>query len=543
MIDLPRAYARLCREIEALDRAKRPFEAARRLEAALRDLPPSREAYEIRGSLKHRRAALKRVAGRAWFPFTSSAARHRGGLLCVDVRHGEVNERHFNRLPGSQAAIEIVKALLGRQDAALHAVVHHIEPAELEQLRGASAQLAVAVATWSLLNGQPLPLGVVFTGMVEADGALITPSGLAEKLDVVEAEHLGLGVLYTGDGPTARGVRALRRLQDIIEALGFAFSDGLTFEACLRRVNERIERSDWQLAASLAARGVALGEGDIDEDQLYFLTMRRAEALNHQGQSAAAAACYEGARRWAEEANQADVQRFAAVYGVTLIDQGRAEEAMTHLRARLDAFPQSGLRGVEARFCLAQLQGTQARACSACGLHDEAIEAGREALRLTRRDERARNLQDLAFWCLRAGRLDEAQAYIDQAHGALEGMARCNQGAARWTSRFLELTQARVWLERHEAPRALALLRAIDHQDHPALLAGIAAPLAARGEDVSAYLTRIDPERSWVQAMLCARVALSQPAPDLAWVKAIAPSLPLHDLARARAELELRVPY
>lgn len=535
-------------EVERLLGAFRPFAARHALATAIDALPLHR-----RGVAQCRLRALDDDLaprpGRAWFPVETAPGIFTGGLLRVDVEHGARSADADGTLKnaGVAAALERGAALAEVPGAPLRERIWPSHAAAGVHQR--SFELALALAAWSRLAGEALPAHVAFTGWFTEEGVLRAPetASLITKRTVVLEEWGAGGVLLTG--PTAAlGCREVPDLSAALEVLGLS-GRSIPVRDQQRRAERLLEQRDNARASAAARAARAAGAQILPPDELYALALLEARALTHEARSDEALAVYAEAEQWAAEATLTDRQDFAAVAAIALLDEDRPEDAVPLLEGALDALTASGARDARARYSMTQLCGTLARVRSALGQHDAAIRLGERALASTRPAERARNLGDLAFWYLRAGRPERALGLLAEAAAALAA-ARDHGGAElEHTARFLRAFEARAHLARedHEAARhTVAPLDEVTPIDIDLAVAEIHAQL---GLDQVHRLRRLDGHsrlapgtRPTVATRLRARIELRRPHPDLdavaRWLGA-----PVADPAQTLARLTQRVPY
>lgn len=440
-------------------------------------------------------AWTKPGVGVAFFPAvfnTPSADGAAGGVFRVRVRDegsafGRSVDPRFRA--GLAAALEALKRrtnLAGSADPAAFSVEVLPNPGNVE---GASLDLAVAVATCSLVLNRPPPADTAYSGVL--GGPAPESLRLSEKRAALDAEW-GPTSRLAVVGPPATRCEDFSGLDTLL-----ARHFGAPVERAPLPTRAEALLSKWPFEVQQALSLLQEAGDRLGPIPTYRLAARGAENANHGGFSGLAREFEALAARFESRADVSDRALLAASGGIARLDADALEGpdgAEAHLRGHLE------------RLCLApifdgtgdepamRLFGTSARVASALGRHDEAVELGLKGLAAAPPAERFRSAGDVALWHLRGGDPGAALAQLDAA--AAEVAADPHLRPEAGTQAFHDLFRARTLLALGRRDEALALHARLADARPLAVVLGRLELGVALGLDVADALRAFDAEQA-----------------------------------------------
>ena len=478
---------------QAWQRIHEQFVRRGRIHSAASEVRKERSAF-VRYWLERRLAEYdahrRQEAGAAFFPavFDTPLNGAVGGLWRVSVARlfgreaDHAVDARFRR--GVEKGIDAAKP--GQRVPALGFQVE-VRP-DPGPVVGESFDVAVAVATYSLLIERPVPKDVAFTGVL--DGQSHDVLRLAEKRAVVDAEWGHAAKLAVVGADAARCDRSASLGALLVRHFG-----PLPTPATGQSLKARLE--GYLNAPHHEATGVralellkdSAGKG-VSAQLVYHVAANGVRAANHAGHSELAteiALCVAEITPFADASDRALLE---ASVGIALIDRGEPRAAVAHLGAVIDRSPAGPALDSTGDGRILQIYGTMARALSAVGDDQGALHYGELACRVAPLEDRYRSAGDLALWQLRAGAPVAAWATLEAAANAVEAEPDAAPDAG--SRAYHDLFKARVQLALGRTDEALAGYQSLDGSRDLSIRLGRLELGVCLGLDMSQALAAFD---------------------------------------------------
>lgn len=366
-----------------------------------------------------------------------------GGLWRIKVEVGPVAVGQAplaGVLPQHQSAVQAgLDAASSRGVTPAQGVTVAIFPAPTQvAVEGESLHLALAVATFSAVTSLRVPEARAFSGVLGAGSSAVLR--LSEKRAVVEAAWGSEGKLLSL-GAEAEGVGSFQSLGALL-----AHVFPMVPTSPQRPLRERLAYFWNDPKHTLGQAEALLRDGTrlLPARDVYRLAAEGVRLANHGGASARALEIAAQAAQANDAADPSDRAVLEASVAIALVDRGHFERAAAHILGQLEHFPAGPAVDSTGDLNITQLYGTLARALSASGDDDGAIDWGRNAWRTSPPLERFRNAGDLALWLHRAGRDAEARDTLDAARARVAADPELGPDATTWA--FHHVVSGRVHL-------------------------------------------------------------------------------------------------
>ncbi len=396
------------------------------------------------GQLIERRLASSRRGARAGPVAPWPASTSRSSCGAAPSTCGRSPCRRLARARGGAGA---------RGDAFAHDLVHETVLAGLPAPIAAHTHGAVAAFLESN-DGEPARVAAHWQDAGKPKRALVALHAAARAANRAmrrkeEAQFLERAArIETEDGDPAAFDTWHQRVEALWAADFHAFDTDLFdhFEQAAatprQRAIARSLRANWvqqcgdhEEAKRLARSAVDLADASGDEATVAFARIRLAEALDFDGDAAAALALLEPLQGWAaERASEQEQAEFCCRLALALDNAGRGGDARIHHRRAIALSRRLGQWSD-----LVTLLGNLSISWDKSGYLERSIEAAREALELVAAHDEARGcgvtLAGDMFQLLRdSGRYEEAFRWAEPAlaaeQGARAALTRCNIGLA-----------------------------------------------------------------------------------------------------------------
>lgn len=362
-------------------------------------------------------------------------------------------------------ALQAVRSLTGS--------TQHLEVMLDAEVSGRSCGLAVALAAYSHLTGQPLSDRLAATGRLFPDGCVAEVSDIPLKLRLRAEARPGCTLLvpHDAEAPHEQIIR-IRSLQHAIELL--SGPAGPDFEATYQKVRGQFRQGAW-LQAAEQAELIHDHPAATEAERISLLTILLC-AANHTGRAVRAAEI---------------VDKLDKLLQQELVQMVAGEALASCLVTAVDSFQLESAHIVVGRIAkhawsasdLIHLRGAQALLAVYEDRIADAVHLRRQNSFHATADERPRCLGDLADALRRLGELDEALHTIEEALALLRQTNGRRHGYQRQTQPFLHLHAARIHRARGEFERALHYLHSAVPSigPDPSLRLGLELILAAAG--------------------------------------------------------------
>lgn len=316
---------------------------------------------------------------------------------------------------------------------------------------GPSCGLAVALAAWSALTGQPATPLRVASARVDPTGAVRPVGAIPAKTALLQAARPRARLLVSEEDHTgAPHTVAVAHLAAAASQLGLA--DDLNLADRLEEVRRLFRtQGDWARARDHAE--LLVDDPHLSPEQLVELWITLLAAANHAADPASQ-------RRWAARLAQAPPELDKTTealchHVVTCVDQLDPASALA-LLDRIEP-PHEG------HVLRIHREGSHALVRTLLGHHDHALALRRENVERAARHpgELPRTLGDLSDALRRVGQVDEALVAADEAFEALRNPRVCvhlRSSLAAVTSAFLTVHRAHALVASGRQGEALAVL-------------------------------------------------------------------------------------